>query len=60
VLLELVAVEVDGCGDGGGREVVAEVELPQPIEDRPLVAGVGRIRLPCTGDGAAVRCAPER
>ncbi|MFP5321942.1 MAG: hypothetical protein ACLGIC_08855 [Acidimicrobiia bacterium] len=60
VLLELVAVEIDGCEGEGGREVVAEVELPRPIEDRALAAGVGRIRLPCTGDGASIRCAAER
>lgn len=58
VFLELVAVP--RCSDGGDErvaDVVAEVDLPRPIGDRRLVAGVGRTRLPCTGGGTDVRCA---
>lgn len=58
VFVELVALSA--CGEGEERaraDVVAEVDLPRPLEDRRLVAGVGRTRLPCTGDGTGVRCA---
>jgi len=58
ILLELVAVPRCADGDDEVVDVVAEVDLPQPIEDRGLVAGVGRTRLPCTGVGPDVRCAP--
>jgi len=60
VFVELVAVEDEGCDERGTREVVAEVTLPQPVGDRALVSGVGRLRLPCTGRGPTVRCGPAR
>jgi len=61
VFVELVAVPVDGCTDDGGRvDVEAEVVLPEAIGDRDVVPGVGRTRLPCTGEGDRVRCEPER
>jgi hypothetical protein len=60
VFLELVAVEVEGCDLQGVVDVVAEVTLPEPLGDRRLVAGVGRLHLPCTGRGADVACGPAR
>jgi hypothetical protein len=60
VLFELVAVDVADCADGERVDVVAEITLPEPLDGRDLRAGVGRTRLPCSGDGATVTCAPER
>jgi len=61
VLVELVAVEVDGCERGDERvDVEAEIELLRAIGDREVVAGIGRTRLPCTGQAGDVTCGPAR
>jgi hypothetical protein len=58
VLVELVAVDADGpCADVT-VDLVAEITLPEPIGDRTLLAGVGRLHIPCTGDGTDVTCRP--
>jgi len=58
VLVELVTVDVEGQCSDVAVDVVAEIVLPVPIEDRTLRAGVGRTRLPCTGQGASLTCGP--
>lgn len=58
VLVELVAVEVEGPCSDATVDLVAEITLPEPIGDRALRAGVGRLRLPCTGDGTEATCRP--
>ncbi len=57
VYVELVSVPADaaGCETFPEREIVAEIELPRPIEDRDVVPGYGRFQLPCS-DG---RCAED-
>lgn len=45
---------VDDSGCGGGPDVVETeltVLLPQPIDDRQVVPGVGRVELPCDPSG---------
>jgi hypothetical protein len=58
VFVELVVVDADGTCPGATVDIVADITLPEPVGDRSLVAGVGRLRLPCTGDRTAVTCAP--
>ncbi|HEX4901423.1 MAG TPA: hypothetical protein VFV42_01345 [Acidimicrobiales bacterium] len=61
VFVELVAQpacdEREGARSRALVDVVAEIELPEEVGDRRLVSGVGRTRLPCTGEGSDVRCA---
>lgn len=61
VFVELVADERPGspCGEET-LTIEAEIDLPRPIDDRPLRAGVGRFQIPCVDDGATVRCTPDR
>ena len=63
VYLELVVTEAGSC-DEGTVDVVVEVTLPEPVGERRLVAGVGRLQLPCTttgrGEGSTVTCAVDR
>lgn len=62
VYLELV-VDVPECEDGHVPiDVVADIELPEPIGDRQLVGGVGRQHLPCEPNGGEGRftCGPDR
>jgi hypothetical protein len=57
IFVELVVVGADGpCPDVVG-DLVAEIDLPEPIGDRRLIGGVGRTPLPCTGTGTDLRCA---
>lgn len=58
VLVELVAVDAEGSCADGAVDLEAEITLPEPIGDRALLAGVGRLRIPCTGDGTDVTCRP--
>lgn len=58
VLVELVTVDVEGPCSDVAVDVVAEITLPEPLDERPLRAGVGRTRLPCTGQGASLTCGP--
>lgn len=60
VFVELVAVDAEGPCSDVSVDLVAEITLPEPIGERRLLAGVGRLRLPCTGERAAVTCRPER
>ena len=57
VFVELVVVDADDCPDAT-VDIVADITVPEPVGDRELVAGVGRLRLPCTGERSAVTCAP--
>lgn len=60
VHVELVVVD-DACGDATDRDtvdLVAEITLPEPVGDRRVLAGVGRLELPCSGQGSTVTCAP--
>lgn len=56
VHVELVVTGEGDCDDAA--DVVAEITLPEPVGDRTLLAGVGRLRLPCTGEGSTVSCEP--
>jgi hypothetical protein len=58
VFVELVAVGADGNCPDVTTDIVADVVLPEPIGDRRLVAGVGRVRLPCEGPLTALVCRP--
>lgn len=58
VLVELVVVDVEGPCSDVTRDLVAEITLPEPVGDRALRAGVGRTRLPCTGEATAATCGP--
>jgi hypothetical protein len=61
VFVELVVVDADSTScTGGVVDIVAEITLPEPIDGRRLVAGVGRLQLPCTGERSAVTCGPDR
>ncbi len=44
----------------GTTDVVAEITLPEPVGERRLVSGVGRLQLPCSGEGSDVTCGPAR
>lgn len=57
VFVELVLAEGECAGT---TDVVAEITLPEPVGDRRLVPGVGRLRLPCSGEGSDVTCGPAR
>ncbi|HEU5083703.1 MAG TPA: hypothetical protein VFU14_10210 [Acidimicrobiales bacterium] len=57
VFVELVLAEGECAGT---TDVVAEITLPEPVGDRRLVSGVGRLRLPCSGEGSGVTCGPAR
>lgn len=50
IFVELVVHPVDECAS---PTIVATVTLPQPIDGRRLVAGAGRLQLPCERDGAS-------
>lgn len=50
VFVEYVVDPVDDCTS---PTIIATVTLPQPIGDRRLVAGAGRLQLPCQPDGAS-------
>ena len=58
VLVELVVVDVEGPCSDVTVDLVAEITLPEPVGDRALRSGVGRTRLPCTGDGTSATCGP--
>jgi hypothetical protein len=61
IYLELVAVEVEGCDDADERvDLEVEIDLGTGIDDRELVPGAGRTRVPCSGTGRAVTCRPPR
>jgi len=57
VFVELVLGEGDCAGT---TDVIAEITLPEAVGDRRLVAGVGRLRLPCEGEGSTATCGPAR
>ena len=58
VRVELVVVDAEGPCSDVAVDLVAEITLPEPIEDRELLPGVGRVQLPCTGDLTSVTCGP--
>lgn len=58
VLVELVVVDVEGPCSDVTMDLVAEITLPEPVGDRTLRAGVGRTRLPCTGEATSATCGP--
>jgi hypothetical protein len=58
IFVELVTVDVEGPCSDVTVDVVAEITLPEPIRDRELRAGVGRLRLPCTGELDQLSCGP--
>jgi len=61
LFVELVAVGVADCDREGERvDVEAVIDLPLDVGERAVVAGVGRTRLPCTGEGRDVTCTPTR
>lgn len=60
VRIELVAVDAEGPCSDVAVDLVAEITLPEPIDDRRLLPGVGRVQLPCAGEADAVRCGPAR
>ena len=57
IFVELVVTDIEGCADAPDRDMVATLELPEPIDGRRVVPGLGRFRLPCDTDG---RCRPDR
>ena len=58
VLVELVAVDAEGPCSDVAVDLVAEITLPEPIGERRLLAGVGRVQLPCRGERTEVSCRP--
>jgi len=60
IFVELVVVGADGPCPDVVTDIVVDITLPQPVGDRRLVPGVGRLRLPCTGGLTAVTCAPDQ
>ncbi len=58
VLVELVAVDAEGPCSDVAVDLVAEITLPEPIGERRLLAGVGRLQIPCTGGLDDVSCRP--
>ncbi len=60
VFVEVVAGALDGCDctdDCSEESYDLEISLPEPIGDRRVVPGVGRVELPCDSSG---RCGPEQ
>jgi len=58
VRIELVAVDAEGPCSDLAVDLVAEITLPEPIDGRRLLPGVGRLQLPCTGERTEVTCRP--
>ncbi len=58
VFVELVAVDAEGPCSDVTVDLVAQITLPEPIDGRRLLSGVGRLRIPCTGDLDDVTCRP--
>jgi hypothetical protein len=56
VRVELVAVDAEGPCSDVAVELVADITLPEPIDGRRLLPGVGRLQLPCTCDRTSVTC----
>ena len=52
-------VDLSACAGGDQTDDLTQltVTLPQPIDDRQVVPGVGRVELPCDPSG---RCGPEQ
>ena len=57
IFVELVVTADEGCVEAPEQDLVATLELPEPIDGRRVVPGLGRFRLPCDADG---HCRPER
>ena len=51
IFLELIVREIDGCESDALGPVTVTVILPEAIDDRRVVAGVGRRHIPCDMDG---------
>ena len=58
VRVELVVVDAEGPCSDVAVDLVAEITLPEPVDERRLLPGVGRVQLPCTGELATVTCGP--
>jgi hypothetical protein len=58
VRVELVVIDAEGPCSDVAVDLVAEITLPEPIDDRELLPGVGRIHLPCRRELTAVTCEP--
>ena len=52
-------VDLSACAGGDQTDDLTQltVTLPQPVDDRQVVPGVGRVELPCDPSG---RCGPEQ
>ena len=51
IFLELVVKETDGCESNAVGPLTVTVTLPEAVDDRRVVPGVGRRHIPCDVDG---------
>lgn len=57
IFVEVIVEDADCGPEQTADETELTVTLPQPIGDRQVVPGVGRVELPCDSSG---RCGPEQ
>ena len=60
IFVELVVHDVDGPCTGDTAPLRAQIDLPEAVGDRRLLAGAGRTQLPCRAEGSGFRCGPGR
>lgn len=60
LFVEVLAGPLEGCdcdGDCSEESFDVLIALPEPLDERRVVPGVGRVELPCDSSG---RCGPEQ
>lgn len=60
IFVEFVVEERGGACTEVLAPLEAEVTLPEPVDDRDLRPGVGRLQIPCTESAASVTCTADR
>ncbi len=60
IYVELVVSDLEPTCPDPDADLIVDITLPEPIDDRRLIAGVGRLQLPCEARGSSVECGPGR
>ena len=60
IFVEFVVQRDEQDCRGGLTALEAEITIPEPVADRDLRPGVGRLEIPCSGSGSSVTCSVDR